>query len=84
MPAEHVPRAFFCTLDLPAIPIFESLTTGATMQHIKRKELRFVKVHAPNCDPEAFGRHVEPILEGAQLKKMTVDWPKRVTPSYHA
>lgn len=46
-PAEGVSREFLYFSIKFAIPIFESLTTGATMQHIKRKELRFVKVQVP-------------------------------------
>jgi len=72
-PAAGVSRSFLYLSIKFSIPIFESLTTGATMQHIKRKELRFVKVRIP---PEAlmkqFVSAVDPLLENAlSLKKQT-------------
>lgn len=69
-PAAGVSRSFLYLSIKFSIPIFESLTTGATMQHIKRKELRFVKVRMP---PEAlmkqFVSAVDPLLENALLLK---------------
>lgn len=69
-PAPGVSRSFLYLSIKFSIPIFESLTTGATMQHIKRKELRFVKVRMP---PEAlmkqFVSSVDPLLENALLLK---------------
>jgi type I restriction enzyme S subunit len=57
-----------------AIPIFESLTTGATMQHIKRKELRFVKVRVPQPQlMKAFDSLVSPLIEKAlRLKQISM------------
>lgn len=69
-PAHGVSRSFLYLSIKFSIPIFESLTTGATMQHIKRKELRFVKVRMP---PEALMKQfvcsVDPLLENALLLK---------------
>ena len=67
-PKDSVSRSFLYLSIKFAIPIFESLTTGATMQHIKRKELRFVKVRVPKPDMmKRFDAHVEPMLS-ASLK----------------
>lgn len=46
-PVPDVPRSFLYFSIKFSIPVFQSLTTGATMQHIKRKELDFVKVNLP-------------------------------------
>ena len=46
-PIPEVPKSFLYFSIKFSIPIFESLTTGATMQHIKRKELEVVKVNLP-------------------------------------
>lgn len=73
-PAKGVSREFLYFSIKFAIPIFESLTTGATMQHIKRKELRFVKVRVP--DPQvmkAFDNLVSPLMEQAlRLKQINM------------
>ncbi|MGR4876406.1 restriction endonuclease subunit S [Pseudoxanthomonas sp. LARHCG66] len=71
-PATDVPRVFLYFSIKFSIPIFESLTTGATMQHIKRKELRFVKVRVPERDVmTAFDNLVSPLMDQAiQLKQI--------------
>ncbi|MBY0366460.1 MAG: restriction endonuclease subunit S [Roseateles sp.] len=73
-PAEGVSREFLYFSIKFAIPIFESLTTGATMQHIKRKELRFVKVRVPGPQGmKAFDNLVSPLMEQAlRLKQINV------------
>lgn len=73
-PAKGVPREFLYFSIKFAIPIFESLTTGATMQHIKRKELRFVKVRVPSPRVmTAFDNLVSPLMEQAlRLKQISV------------
>jgi type I restriction enzyme, S subunit len=63
-PAPDVPKSFLYFSIKFSIPIFESLTTGATMQHIKRKELSFVKVNVPPPElRQQFDKLVSPILE---------------------
>jgi type I restriction enzyme, S subunit len=65
-PKNSVSRSFLYLSIKFAIPIFESLTTGATMQHIKRKELRFVKVRVPGpALMKAFDAQVEPMFAAA-------------------
>lgn len=63
-PFSDIPKSFLYFSIKFSIPIFESLTTGATMQHIKRKELDFVQVNLP---PQNLRREfdiiVSPILE---------------------
>ena len=47
-----------------SLKIFDNLTTGATMKHIRRTELDFVKVIVPNkVYMEKFDIKVEPILK---------------------
>ena len=49
-PNQGVPKSFlFFSLNF-SLPIFEALTTGSTMKHIKRKELETVKVLLPPAD----------------------------------
>ena len=63
-PKQGVPHGFLFLALSFSIPLFEVLTTGATMQHIKRKELSFVKVKVPPPDLlNEFNEIVEPILE---------------------
>jgi type I restriction enzyme, S subunit len=63
-PAPDVPKSFLYFSIKFSIPIFQSLTTGATMQHIKRKELDFVKVNLPPSDLRLhFDKLVSPLLE---------------------
>lgn len=73
-PVEGIPRDFLYLTIKFAIPVFESLTTGATMQHIKRKELRFVKVSVPPREiMKSFKRLVEPIMDQAlNLKQISM------------
>ena len=63
-PAPDISKTFLYFSIKFSIPIFESLTTGATMQHIKRKELDFVKVNLPPAGLlKQFDEMVSPILE---------------------
>jgi type I restriction enzyme S subunit len=63
-PTAETPKSFLYLSIKFSIPIFESLTTGATMQHIKRKELDFVKVNIPPPSLlSQFDEMVRPILE---------------------
>lgn len=72
-PAAQIPKSFLYFSIKFSIPIFESLTTGATMQHIKRKELDFVKVYAPPPDLLGqFDKIVAPILEQKLLLTKTL------------
>ena len=62
-PKSGVPRSFLFLALKAALPIFDSLTTGATMKHIKRKELEVAKVIKPTKNLlQNFDRHVEPML----------------------
>lgn len=71
-PKESVSRLFLYLSIKFSIPIFESLTTGATMQHIKRKELRFVKVRVPGSElMQLFDQQVAPMLNAALTLKQT-------------
>lgn len=71
-PKASVSRSFLYLSIKFSIPIFESLTTGATMQHIKRKELRFVKVRVPGSSlMQLFDQQVGPILNAALVLKQT-------------
>ncbi len=71
-PAPGISRAFLYLSIKFAIPVFETLTTGATMQHIKRKELKFVKVRMPpERTLQAFTEQVESMLAASlQLKRI--------------
>jgi len=63
VPTSGVPSSYLYFSIKTSIPWFESLATGATMQHIKRKELDQVKVSLPSDDLLAeFDRHVAPML----------------------
>lgn len=69
-PTPGIPTGFLFLSIKFSIPIFETLTTGATMQHIKRKELRFVKIRIPPQPVmDQFVTLVEPLLEGAMRLK---------------
>ncbi|MFM7848466.1 MAG: restriction endonuclease subunit S [Rubrivivax sp.] len=71
-PKASVNRSFLYLSIKFSIPIFESLTTGATMQHIKRKELRFVKVRVPGPElMQSFDQQVAPMLNAALTLKQT-------------
>ena len=61
-PKKDIPRDFLYFAILFALPIFESLTTGATMKHIKRKELHMVKLPIPDqITLSKFEEKVQPI-----------------------
>lgn len=63
-PNSDVPRSFLYLVLMNSLPFFENLTTGATMKHIKRKELSFVKALVPdNLVLEKFIEIVEPALK---------------------
>jgi type I restriction enzyme S subunit len=49
-PKNNIPRDFVYHALLRALGEFNNLTTGATMKHIKRKELDFVKVALPKSN----------------------------------
>jgi type I restriction enzyme S subunit len=50
MPNCDIPKSFLFLALRESLPIFDNLTTGATMKHIKRKELDFVKIVVPHKD----------------------------------
>jgi len=61
---DSIPESFLYLALLFSIPLFEVLTTGATMQHIKRKELSFVRVKVPALDMlQEFDKLVRPVLD---------------------
>ncbi len=63
-PKQGIPHSFLFLALSFSVPLFEALTTGATMQHIKRKELSFVKVKVPPSHLlKNFNNLVEPVLE---------------------
>jgi len=47
-PKSNVPRSFLYLALKSSLPFFHNLTTGATMKHIKRKELSFVTIGSPS------------------------------------
>ncbi len=50
IPIYDIPKSFLFLALRESLPIFNNLTTGATMKHIKRKELDFVKIIVPHKD----------------------------------
>ena len=69
-PSQGVTKSYLYFSIKFSLPIFESLTTGSTMKHIKRKELETVKVLRPTpALIEKFDAVVEPIL--AQVLQLT-------------
>ena len=61
-PKNNIPRDFVYHALLRALSEFNNLTTGATMKHIKRKELDFVKVALPKPNTLVeFKRVIEPV-----------------------
>lgn len=63
-PAEGVPSSFLYFSIKFCLPIFDSLTTGSTMKHIKRKELDAVKIGLPGkAILEEFDRSASPLLQ---------------------
>lgn len=62
-PNQGVPKSFLFFSVHFSLPIFEALTTGSTMKHIKRKELETVKVLLPSPDLlEKFDSLAAPLL----------------------
>lgn len=71
VPAKGISREFLFLCLKESIVLLSCLTTGATMQHIKRKELNHVEVYA--CTTELmsiFTSHVEPILR--EIEQLSV------------
>ncbi|MGE4338619.1 MAG: restriction endonuclease subunit S [Pigmentiphaga sp.] len=63
-PTEGVPSSFLYLSIKFCLPIFDSLTTGSTMKHIKRKELDAVKIGLPGKTIlEEFDRSASPLLQ---------------------
>ncbi|MFZ2906271.1 MAG: restriction endonuclease subunit S [Cyclobacteriaceae bacterium] len=63
-PINGTPREFVHQALLYALSEFNNLTTGATMKHLKRKELDFVKVSIPNKELlQEFEKNVNPVQE---------------------
>jgi type I restriction enzyme, S subunit len=61
-PKNKAPREFVHQALLYALTEFNNLTTGATMKHIKRKELDFVKVAKPTQDLlDSFQKEINPV-----------------------
>jgi type I restriction enzyme S subunit len=61
-PIEEYPREFVHQALLFCLEEFNNLTTGATMKHIKRQELDFVKVAIPNGNIlKQFENQINPI-----------------------
>ncbi len=63
-PKENVskPLLFLCLKN--SLSLFNNLTTGATMKHLKRKDLDFVEVPVPLAEQiKDFDSHINPILE---------------------
>ncbi|MBS1577036.1 MAG: restriction endonuclease subunit S [Bacteroidetes bacterium] len=64
IPKEGISKALLFLSLKNALPIFNNLTTGATMKHIKRKELDFVQVVIPTKKiMHEFDQMVLPVLE---------------------
>jgi type I restriction enzyme S subunit len=62
-PNENILKSFLYLALKNVLPIFDSLTTGATMKHIKRQELDFVKVCVPTAKiMKNFDEIIEPVL----------------------
>lgn len=69
-PNIEVPKSFLFFSIRFSLPIFESLTTGSTMKHIKRKELESVKVLKPSQEiGKNFDAVVSPLL--SQMLQLT-------------
>lgn len=63
-PIEDIPSSFLYLSIKFCLPIFDSLTTGATMKHIKRKELDAVKIGLPGKTIlEEFDRSASELLQ---------------------
>ena len=62
-PNENISKSFLYLALKNVLPIFDNITTGATMKHIKRQELDFVKIGVPTAQiMKNFDELVEPIL----------------------
>lgn len=62
-PNKFYSRAFVFFSIKESLKIFDGLTTGATMKHIKRKELDFVIINKPSVDiMEVFRNKVDPMI----------------------
>lgn len=62
-PNRDIPFSFVYLSLASCLPFFENLTTGATMKHIKRKELSFVKTLVPDSKLlNRFDKQVLPML----------------------
>lgn len=70
-PDIDISREFLYHSIKSSLVVFDTLTTGATMKHIKRKELKFVKVNVPPVDiMNIFSSYVSPLIEkGLVLKR---------------
>ncbi|HBX55247.1 MAG TPA: restriction endonuclease subunit S, partial [Pseudomonas sp.] len=63
-PVDVIPSSFLYLSIKFCLPIFDSLTTGSTMKHIKRKELDAVKIGLPGkAILEAFDRSASPLVQ---------------------
>ncbi len=63
-PFEKYSKAFVFYSIKDSLKIFDGLTTGATMKHIKRKELDFVEINTPpKSIMDKFKKNVDPILD---------------------
>lgn len=63
-PFEGIPSSFLYLSIKFCLPIFDSLTTGSTMKHIKRKELDAVKIGLPGkAILEEFDRSASTLLQ---------------------
>lgn len=62
-PNKFYSRAFVFFSIKESLKIFDGLTTGATMKHIKRKELDFVIINKPSVEiMEVFRNKVDPMI----------------------
>ena len=69
-PKEPFKRSYVYLACKNALKQFELLTTGATMKHIKRKELDFVTANFPGDRlMSSFEKEVEPLLEAMERFK---------------
>ena len=65
MPNCDIPKPFLYFALKESLPIFNNLTTGATMKHIKRKELDFVKIVVPHKDLlDEFNKFADSTFQG--------------------
>ena len=72
-PKEPFKRSYVYLACKNALKQFELLTTGATMKHIKRKELDFVTANFPGTRlMSSFEKEVEPLLETMVRLKQSI------------